>query len=173
MSTKLVGGPDAPALACRQSSCRTDAGPRVRTLQAAPAEGRPGLPKRSEARRSQSQRGRRHREHAADHPADGRPDLQLRRVRATRNSRPRSTSPAFWKKWLQDRTRHRRHADRVDGDLGTGQAGDRAWDPTSTISRRRRRSRASPITIRLSPARRVTAKVTTPACRCKSPPRSR
>ena len=45
--------------------------------------------------------------------------------------------------------------------------------PTSTAFRRRRRSRASPTTIRSSPARRATVKDTTRACRSTSRPRSR
>ena len=53
------------------------------------------------------------------------------------------------------------HADRLGGALGLGQAGHRARLATSTASRRRRRSRASPTATRWSTARRGTARGTT------------
>ena len=56
--------------------------------------------------------------------------------------------------------------------MGLGQAGHLARLATSTTSRRRRTSPASATTIRSSPARPVTAKATTRACRSTSPPRS-
>ena len=67
----------------------------------------------------------------------------------------------------------RRHSDGVDGDVGIGQAGDRArlrhrLHPAG-VAEAGRRATAS----RSSTARRGTARGTTPACRCRSPPRWR
>ena len=117
-------------------------------------------------------RGRRRR-HARDDAADDRHGLQLRRARLpgsrdveVPDRRPRAAR-------LHRRARRRRHADGVDGALGIGQAGDRARlghrrHPAGVAEARRRLPRPD----RRRRAR-ATAKGTTPACRCKSPRRSR
>ena len=64
-----------------------------------PAEGRLGTANSvSEARRSQSQRGRRHREHAAEPPSRWSTRSSATPSWATRSSRRRSTSRAFWRR---------------------------------------------------------------------------
>ena len=74
---------------------------------------------------------------------------------------------------LHGAARRRRHSDRVGREVGLGQAGDRARlghrrHPAGVAEARRRLS-----AIRSSPARRATARATTPACRSTSSPRSR